>query len=421
MPRKNARLLKRKTMTAATETPLRANEDAMQQIMQRVFEEIKPFVAKHEPDVPEEDLPELSRTRDLSKADFTVQWSRFCAKRKLNPAEYVKNLSETIQKQIEDGGENQDGFIKSVQGVGPYMNIFVKRQKVFKLAINAIIDQGAKYGCTNAGQGKRVIIEHTSSNPNAPLHIGNLRNVMIGAHLARVMQACGCEVTQAFYVNDLGAQIGLTALAYSRIYTKIKPTMKIDQWIGAMYAVMNTCQELQQVGVQPGDVEVRCLVFSIFSFIHSAFFFLCHRISFVLFSRATITNNEADDYRLLFNSLADYDEETIKITSDNMMLYSCVDVVSKLFITALAFQRLTHILRFFSLSCSLFILVYLGRVQSRRRRRESVVREIPSRSRERRKENKRHQRILRHLPRFAWTISRHDGRHDSRCSRNFGY
>ena len=256
---------------AGAETPsnnpsLRANEDAMRQIMHLVFSEIKPFVTQHEPDVPEDDLPELSRTRDLSKADFTVQWSRFCAKRKLNPAEYVKNLSETIQKQIEDGA-HQDGFIKSVQGVGPYMNIFVKRQKVFKLAINAIIEQGTKYGCTNAGQGKKVIIEHTSSNPNAPLHIGNLRNVMIGAHLARVMQACGCEVTQAFYVNDLGAQIGLTALAYSRIYTKIKPTMKIDQWIGAMYAVMNTCQELQQVGVQPGDLEVRLLFSLLVSFV----------------------------------------------------------------------------------------------------------------------------------------------------------
>jgi arginyl-tRNA synthetase len=34
-----------------------------------------------------------------------------------------------------------------------------------------------------------VIIEHTSANPNAPLHIGNLRNVMIGAHLAKLMKA----------------------------------------------------------------------------------------------------------------------------------------------------------------------------------------------------------------------------------------
>ena len=143
------------TTTGQQMNPLRANDDALKQIMRRVFEEIKPFVTRHEPDVPEEDLPELSRTRDLSKADFTVQWSRFCAKRKVNPAEYVKNLSETIQRQIEEDG-NRDGFIKSVQGVGPYMNIFVKRQKVFKLAINAIIEQGTKYGCTNAGQGKKL-------------------------------------------------------------------------------------------------------------------------------------------------------------------------------------------------------------------------------------------------------------------------
>ena len=124
---------------------IRANDDALKQIMRRVFEEIKPFVTRHEPDVPEEDLPELSRTRDLSMADFTVQCSRFFAKRKVNPAEYVKNLSETIQRQIKEDG-NRDGFIKSVQAVGPYMNIFVKRQKVFKLAINAIIEQGTKYG-----------------------------------------------------------------------------------------------------------------------------------------------------------------------------------------------------------------------------------------------------------------------------------
>ena len=68
-----------------------------------------------------------------------------------------------------------------------------------------------------------MIVEHTSSNPNAPLHIGNLRNVMIGAHLARLLAAVGYEVQQRFYVNDLGAQIGLTALAYTRCY-KVRRT-----------------------------------------------------------------------------------------------------------------------------------------------------------------------------------------------------
>jgi len=35
--------------------------------------------------------------------------------------------------------------------------------------------------------------------------------------------------------------------------------MKIDQWIGCMYAVMNTCQELQRVGIAPGDLEEACV------------------------------------------------------------------------------------------------------------------------------------------------------------------
>lgn len=39
---------------------------------------------------------------------------------------------------------------------------------------------------------------------------------------------------QLFYVNDLGAQIGLTALGYSRVYDKLKPMLKVDQWIGTL-------------------------------------------------------------------------------------------------------------------------------------------------------------------------------------------
>ena len=73
--------------------------------------------------------------------------------------------------------------------------------------MRAVARLGPKFGHTDSAKGKRVIVEHTSSNPNAPLHIGNLRNVMIGAHLARLLAAVGYDVKQAFYVNDLGAQV----------------------------------------------------------------------------------------------------------------------------------------------------------------------------------------------------------------------
>jgi len=225
------------------------------ELMGRLGAEIGVYIAEQEPDAV--DLPQVTRSRDLAKADFTVQWSAFAAKRKLNPVAYVTELAAGLQARID--GSSPRGLITRVSGVGPYLNLFVDRARVFRLALRAVAHAGNTFGHTNAAGGKRVIIEHTSSNPNAPLHIGNLRNVMIGAHLAKMQAACGFSVKQAFYVNDLGAQIGLTALAYSRIYHKIKPYMKIDHWIGAMYAVMNTCQELQNVGVEPGALEDACV------------------------------------------------------------------------------------------------------------------------------------------------------------------
>ena len=230
-----------------------AGEDVLDQLMKRLDAEIEVFIKAREPEAT--DLPRVTRSRDLKKADFTVQWAAFAAKRKMNPVAYVSELVEGLQAHVDQA----KGLITKVQGVGPYLNLFVDRARVFRLVIRAVSAQGDKFGHTNAAGNKRVIIEHTSSNPNAPLHIGNLRNVIIGAHLAKMQAACGYQVKQAFYVNDLGAQIGLTALAYSRVYAKIQPFLKIDHWIGAMYAVMNTCQELQQVGVKPGDLEDACV------------------------------------------------------------------------------------------------------------------------------------------------------------------
>ena len=49
-------------------------------------------------------------------------------------------------------------------------------------------------------------------------------------------------------MNDLGAQIGLTALGFVKIYDRLEPKLKIDQWIGMIYAIMNTFVELQALG-----------------------------------------------------------------------------------------------------------------------------------------------------------------------------
>jgi arginyl-tRNA synthetase len=232
--------------------------DPMRELLDAVDAELAGYLRAKFPDV--SDVSAFPRATRTKAADCCVQWAQFASKRKMNPAALAQEVATEFQASLDaargDGGAAPTTTIVSCVAAGVYMNMSLNRPKVFEMALRAVASAGATFGHTDAAKGKRVIIEHTSSNPNAPLHIGNLRNVMIGAHLARLMKACGHDAKEAFYVNDLGAQIGLTALAYTRVYDKLEPYMKIDHWIGAMYAVMNTCQELQQVGVKPGDLEV---------------------------------------------------------------------------------------------------------------------------------------------------------------------
>jgi len=232
---------------------LRDREDGLRAVLDACDRELRAFLAQKFPD--EVDLDVFPRCVRTKAADACVQWAQFASKRKMNPAAVAAEVAAEFQSAIE--ARRERGTIVACEATGVYLNLKLNRPMVFEAVMKSVARQGATFGHTDAAKGKRVIIEHTSSNPNAPLHIGNLRNVMIGAHLGRLMKACGHNVQEAFYVNDLGAQIGLTALAYSRVYDKLEPFLKIDHWIGAMYAVMNTCQELQQVGVNPGDLEVR--------------------------------------------------------------------------------------------------------------------------------------------------------------------
>lgn len=68
-----------------------------------------------------------------------------------------------------------------VAGAG-FINFFFSSQW-FSEVINAIISDGDKYGETNFGEGKKVLVEFVSANPTGPMHIGNARGGAIGVAL----------------------------------------------------------------------------------------------------------------------------------------------------------------------------------------------------------------------------------------------
>ncbi len=72
-----------------------------------------------------------------------------------------------------------------------------------------IVDAGGNYGRTDAGRGRKVLVEFVSANPTGPLHIGTGRNAAYGDAVARLLAATGYAVTREYYLNDTGNQTKL--------------------------------------------------------------------------------------------------------------------------------------------------------------------------------------------------------------------
>lgn len=97
-----------------------------------------------------------------------------------------------------------DNF-SQVESKGPYLNFFIDYQKFSKLVLNSIDED---YGNLES-KNRKVILEHTSANPNGPLHIGHVRNSIIGDSLNRILKRAGYTVETQYYVNDMGRQIAM--------------------------------------------------------------------------------------------------------------------------------------------------------------------------------------------------------------------
>ncbi len=94
---------------------------------------------------------------------------------------------------------------------------------------------------------KPLVIEYSSPNTNKPLHLGHVRNNLIGQSIARILEAAGTPVKQVNLVNDRGIHICKTMLAYQKWGNNNTPEdlgIKGDKYVGELYVRFE--QELQK-------------------------------------------------------------------------------------------------------------------------------------------------------------------------------
>jgi arginyl-tRNA synthetase len=123
---------------------------------------------------------------------------------KKNPNEIANELSTKIKT---------NKFITEIKAIGPYLNFFVNKDSLTEGTLIKILKEKDKYGSSNIGKNKKIILEHTSINPNASPHVGRARNALIGDALARVLRFQKYKVEVHYYVNDIGKQIAMLVLA----------------------------------------------------------------------------------------------------------------------------------------------------------------------------------------------------------------
>ncbi len=150
----------------------------------------------------------LEDVTDSDKADYASAMAfRLAAKQGKSPVQIAAGIASKIKMPAE-------GILKA-EAVNGYVNFFLDYSSIVSPLLVDVRNKGDSYGKAQS-KGIKIVLEHTSINPSGPLHIGRLRNCLLGDCLARVFRFSGYVVETHYFVNDVGKQIAIIAQGFRR-------------------------------------------------------------------------------------------------------------------------------------------------------------------------------------------------------------
>jgi arginyl-tRNA synthetase len=144
---------------------------------------------------------------------------------------------------VENMNTNSSNLIEKAEAVNGYINFFADVSNYSKQVLETAIDLGEEYGFIKTDKPENVMVEHTSANPNGPIHIGNARNSIIGSCLANLLEKRGHDVIVHYLVNDMGRQVAMATFGW-KLLNKPNPEGIAELWVGTIYASVNVINEI---------------------------------------------------------------------------------------------------------------------------------------------------------------------------------
>lgn len=157
-------------------------------------------------------------------------------------AKLVKKKPEQVAEDLASFIDQLNDQIEKIVNLGGYLNFFLDKKKWFSLTITDILTKADNFGQEKIGKGKTVLIEFSEPNPNKPMHLGHLRNTLLGASIANLFKAIGYKTIRANLINDRGIHITKTMLAYKlwgENKTPESENQKPDYFVGYFYSLFN--------------------------------------------------------------------------------------------------------------------------------------------------------------------------------------
>lgn len=152
-----------------------------------------------------------------------------------NPADIAQNILQSL--------DLPEGIAKA-EAVGPYINFFVDTSSFIQNVIQSPLELPS--------QDKKVIVEHTSINPNKEAHVGHLRNIALGDAIARILRAAGYMVEVQNYIDDTGRQAAESLFAVTYFNARYNGEKKYDHWLGELYVRLQQAKESDAETIEAG-------------------------------------------------------------------------------------------------------------------------------------------------------------------------
>ncbi len=196
----------------------------------------------------------LETTNADFEGDYTFVVFPYLRTSKKNPEQTATDIGDFLKENCAEVGDFNvvKGFLNLVISQNYWLNTFY-----------STIAANADFGRTTVGKGHKVMVEYSSPNTNKPLHLGHIRNNLLGYSVSQILEFNGYEVVKANLINDRGIHICKSMLAWQKYGNGETPQssgIKGDHLVGKYYVEFDKhykaeINELVVSGTKEEDAE----------------------------------------------------------------------------------------------------------------------------------------------------------------------